>query len=130
LDESAVVVKSLGNSKFFSNILLNSDTYSQTTESNTYNLSLSMSLNPSMLLIKYGGKPMREIKKKQYWASLALLAFVLIIAVGYFMIYPSVEELKQSNVLVAAKQKDNQDLQNKITTLQNLDKEMAEIRKK
>ena len=67
---------------------------------------------------------MRELKKKQYWGSLSLLLLVIIIAVGYFMVYPSVGQLKEANINVAAKEKDVNDLQNKISSLNKLDTEM------
>lgn len=68
---------------------------------------------------------MREIKKKQYWGSLSLLLLVIIVAVGYFMVYPSVNALKEANTQAAAKQKDVSDLQTKLTALQKLSTEMT-----
>ena len=67
---------------------------------------------------------MRELKKKSYWGSFSLLAFVVIVAIAYFLVYPSVGQLKDANIQVDAKNKDVVDLQNKITALQKLSTDM------
>ena len=63
---------------------------------------------------------MREPKKKNYWGLLSLLAFVAAIALGYFVLYPMINNLKEVNIKVAAKDSEINDLGVKISALEKL----------
>lgn len=63
---------------------------------------------------------MREAKQKKYWGLLALLTFVIIVVLGYFVLYPQTTELKNLDTQVQAKNQENQALSAKIKALNSL----------
>lgn len=68
---------------------------------------------------------MREIRKKQSWGLISLLLFLIMVSIGYFVIYPSVEDLRETNLKVAAKEKDVFDMQNKVASLEKLSAQLT-----
>lgn len=63
---------------------------------------------------------MREIKNKSYWSLFSLLMVVVMIVVGYFVIYPYVGELNEINTSVDAKEIENNELEQKLSSLEKL----------
>lgn len=63
---------------------------------------------------------------KDYWPMISFLIAVLILAVGYFLIYPNMNRLKELNTQIAAKNKEAQSMETKIADLYALKKAFSE----
>lgn len=59
-------------------------------------------------------------KKTNTLSLLSLLMIVIIFAFGYFIINPAVNSFKEVNIAIGAKDKENQELNQKFTTLNKL----------
>jgi len=63
---------------------------------------------------------MRQLTAKNYWPALTLLVVAIIIALGYFLIYSEIQNLKNTNIELDAKKQENLELSQKLTNLQML----------
>jgi Tfp pilus assembly protein PilO len=63
---------------------------------------------------------MREIKKKNNWSLLSLLLVIVSISIGYFIINPHINDIRDIDTRVLAKIEENNQLENKLTALQKL----------
>ncbi len=69
---------------------------------------------------------MREVKDKNNWALFSFFLVIAMIAVGYFVINPYVNDVKSLNTKIDAKGTENQELEAKLASLQKLKKEFEE----
>lgn len=67
----------------------------------------------------------KPAKKTNYWPMLSLLMIVIIISVGYFVIYPDIGQLKELNKQISARTRESDAMQEKITALKGLQQEFS-----
>lgn len=63
---------------------------------------------------------------KDHWPIISLLVIVLAVAVGYFVVYPNMQALKELNIQIGAKDLEAKALDEKITDLTALSKNFSQ----
>lgn len=61
-----------------------------------------------------------DSKNKNYWSLISFLTIIIAIAIGYFFIYPNIDQLKNLNIQIYARDKENQAMEVKIVDLRAL----------
>lgn len=66
------------------------------------------------------------MKQKQNWSIYSLLMVIIVIALGYFVIAPWIADIKDLNIKIAAKDRENTQLEQNLLALKNLKKQFDE----